>query len=138
MTAQISRTAAQPVGVIDQLWRFGLVGGVGAVVDFGSMQLMIRLGVQPDLARALSFILGSTTAYLLNRRWTFPSRRNAREAVTVAAVYGLTFVLILAINSATRHLIPDWAWPITLAWVVSQGIGTTFNFVAQRTFVFRR
>jgi putative flippase GtrA len=108
------------------------------VVDFGSLHLMIALGVQEDLTRALSFLLGSTTAYLLNRRWTFPSRRDTREVVAVAVVYALTFVLILGINGVSVRTLPESAWRITLAWALSQGIGTTFNFVAQRTLVFRR
>jgi putative flippase GtrA len=137
LTAQVSATAPSSNSVVTQLWRFGLVGCVGAVVDFGSLQLMIRAGVQPDVARAVSFLFGSTVAYLLNRRFTFPSRRNTREVVAVAAVYGATFVLILGVNLLTRTLVPDWAWPITVAWVVSQGIGTSFNFLAQRRLVFR-
>ncbi|QUH06502.1 GtrA family protein [Saccharopolyspora erythraea] len=121
-----------------QAFRFGLVGVVGAVVDYGSLLVMVGLGLWDSPARALSFAAGSTTAYLLNRRWTFTSKRNAREAAAVAVVYAMTFALIVGAYAAADRLLPASPWHLTLAWAVSQGIGTTFNFLAQRTLVFRR
>jgi putative flippase GtrA len=61
-----------------QLLRFVLTGGFSAIVDYGLLELLsTAFGVQVDLAKALSFIAGTLTAYLINRRWTFgaePSR----------------------------------------------------------------
>lgn len=125
-------------GFFGQAFRFGLVGIVGAVVDFGSKTLLVALGVQDDLARALSFVLGSTTAYLLNRRWTFTSRRDTREVLSVAATYGLTFLLIVAVYAVSRRVLPVSSWRLTEAWVISQAVGTSFNFLVQRLLVFRR
>ncbi|MGW0894755.1 GtrA family protein [Saccharopolyspora gloriosae] len=132
------RTRSRPDGLLGQLLRFGLVGVVSATADYGSLLVMVTFGVWQEPARALSFVLGSTTAYLLNRRWTFVSRRDAKEAVAVAAVYAATFVLILTIYSLVRHSLPTSPWQVTIAWVVSQGIGTSFNFLTQRLLIFRR
>ncbi len=128
-----------PAGrLTEQLWRFGLVGGVGALVDYGSMLLWLVAGLSEDPARALSFLGGSTVAYLLNRRYTFASRRDTREVVAVAAVYTVTYLIILAVYAVSWRTLPVSEWTITLAWVLSQGVGTSFNFLAQRLFVFRR
>lgn len=130
-------TRPKPNGLLGQLLRFGMVGVVSATADYGSLLLMVAFGVWQEPARAMSFVLGSTTAYLLNRRWTFVSRRDAKEAAAVAAVYGATFVLILTIYSLARHSLPVSPWQITIAWVLSQGIGTSFNFLTQRLLIFR-
>ncbi|MDT5029793.1 MAG: hypothetical protein QOE61_7013, partial [Micromonosporaceae bacterium] len=60
-----------------QVWRFIVTGGLSAIVDFGLYVLFLWLGLQVNVAKTLSFIAGTTTAYLINRRWTFqapPSR----------------------------------------------------------------
>jgi putative flippase GtrA len=132
-----SEVASPRKGLVGQLFWFGLSGAVGAVVDFSSLHLFIAVGIEEDVCRGLSFLLGSTTAYLLNRRWTFHSRRNVQEVRRVAIIYSLTFVLIEVINGIAIRTLPASPWQITIAWVLSQGIGTTFNFVAQRILVFR-
>ena len=130
---QVNRT-----GFFTQALRFGLVGIGGAVIDYGSLRLILAMGVLPELARVLSFIIGSTAVYLVNRRWTFTSRRNSREVVALALVLALTFALVGGVNALALRLLPDSPWQITLAWAISQAVATTFNFFAQRTFVFRR
>ena len=138
MAANSESSTSKPTGLLAQLSRFGMSGGIGAVVDYSSVLLFVALGVLPELARGLSFCCGSTTAYLLNRLWTFNSRRNAREVGLVASIYALTFLLVLAVNAIALRLLPDAWWTVTVAWVLSQGIGTTFNFVVQRILVFQR
>ncbi len=58
-----------------QLIRFLLTGGLSAVVDFGTYQLMLHFGLYIHLAKAISFVLGTTTAYVLNRAVDLSSRR---------------------------------------------------------------
>lgn len=124
------------MGFFSQAFRFGLIGIGGAIVDYSSLQLIIALGVWPELARVFSFTIGSTAVYLLNRRWTFSSRRNAREVVALTVVLAATFALVGGVNALGLLLLPESSWRITLAWAISQAVATTFNFLAQRTFVF--
>ncbi len=137
-----SNTAAVPpqetsrIGFFSQAFRFGLIGIGGAIVDYSSLQLIIALGVWPELARVFSFTIGSTAVYLLNCRWTFSSRRNAREVLALTVVLAVTFALVGVVNALGLRLLPESSWRITLAWAISQAVATTFNFLAQRTFVF--
>ncbi len=128
----------QQRGLLAQAFRFGLVGIGGAIVDYGSLQVILAAGVVPDLARVLSFSIGSTFVYLINRRWTFTAQRDVREVVSLALVLALTFGLVGGVNALALRGLPDSSWTITLAWAISQAVGTAFNFLAQRTFVFRR
>ncbi|MDA3630868.1 GtrA family protein [Saccharopolyspora sp. WRP15-2] len=109
----------------------------GAVVDYGSLSLILALGTWPELARIFSFTIGSTAVYLVNRRWTFTSNRNSREVAALTTVLALTFALVGGVNALALRLLPESPWQITLAWAISQAVATTFNFLAQRTFVFR-
>ncbi len=55
----------------------------------------------------------------------------------MAVSYALTLVLITVINAIALRTLPDSAWQTTLAWVMSQGVGTSFNFLVQRTIIFQ-
>ena len=120
-----------------QVARFGAVGVLSAAVDLGVYTLALHLGLWVHAARALSFICGTSTAYALNRRWAFKVEGGARRATGFAILYGTTFFLILGVNALALLLLPDASWKVFLAWAISQGIGTAWNFVMLRLVVFR-
>jgi putative flippase GtrA len=121
-----------------QLTRFVLVGGVAAMVDYGSYQLLLALGLWVHLAKALGFIAGTTTAYLVNRRWTFQGQGGRAQFVSVMALYGITFVAQVGMNAVMLALLPQVRGAITVAFIVAQGLATSINFIVQRTVIFRR
>src|SRR5688500_17053776 len=70
------RESVQPLRA--QLIRFVITGVLSAVVDFGLLLILMQLGLGNTWAKSASFVAGTTTAYLINRRWTFkapPSKR---------------------------------------------------------------
>ena len=123
--------------VLGQLLRFVVVGGFSAIVDLGVYTLALHLGAPTYVARAISFVCGTATAYALNRRWAFKVEGGARRATGFAILYGTTFFLILGANALALLLLPDAWWKVTVAWAISQGIGTAWNFVMLRLVVFR-
>lgn len=127
------------IGLVSQLGRFVLIGGFCALVDFGVYQLFLHLDLWVHLAKALSFVAGTTTAYFLNRRFTFAAGRNdgATQVGGFATLYTVTFFVNVGTNALLLTLLPPSGWEITLAWVIAQGAATTINFVMLRTVVFR-
>ena len=124
-------------GLVGQVLRFATVGVFSAVVDLSVYTLALHLGLWVHAARALSFICGTSTAYALNRRWAFQVEGGARRAVGFTLLYGTTFFVILGVIALALALLPDRWWTVTLAWAISQGLGTVCNFVMLRTVVFR-
>ncbi len=120
-----------------QLTRFVLVGGVAALVDYGCYQALLATGLWVHGAKALSFIAGTATAYLINRRWTFQGRGGGAQFASVMALYGITFVVQVGMNAVMLALLPPMTGEITAAFVVAQGTATVINFVVQRTVIFR-
>ena len=127
------------LGLVSQLARFVLIGGFCALVDFGVYQLLLHLGLWVHLAKALSFVAGTTTAYFLNRRFTFAAgrREGASQLGGFALLYTVTFFVNVGTNALLLTLLPPSSWEIVLAWVVAQATATTINFVMLRTVVFR-
>ena len=55
--------------------KFCVVGVIGAVVDFGIMNLMLHFTGNPTLSSTVSFIAAVISNFLWNRYWTYPDSR---------------------------------------------------------------
>lgn len=120
-----------------QIWRFLVTGGLSAIVDFGLYVLFLRLGLHVNVAKTLSFIAGTTTAYLINRRWTFQAPPSRSRFVAVCVLYAVTYAVQVGINYALYTLWADEPWRVPVAFVIAQGTATVINFVVQRAVIFR-
>jgi putative flippase GtrA len=126
-------------GLVGQLARFVAVGAFSALVDLGVYQLLLHLGLWVHAAKAISFVLGTTTAYLLNRRFTFTATEGGRgRFAAFVALYATTFVINIGTNALALAVLPAVPARYTVAWVIAQGTATAINFVMLRTVVFRR
>jgi putative flippase GtrA len=128
---------AAPLGLPTQLTRFVLVGAVAFVVDLSTYQALLAIGLWVHLAKALSFVAGTTTAYLINRRWTFQGKGGRAEYASIMALYGITFVVQVGMNAVILAVLPPFHGEYTCAFVVAQAVATTINFIVQRTVIFR-
>jgi putative flippase GtrA len=125
----------------DQLVRFVITGGLSAVVDFGLLVILMALGLGHTPAKAASFVAGTTTAYLINRRWTFRATPSTRRFLAVVVLYALTFALQVGLFSLlftgfTAQGLSRLSVQV-IAFVIAQGVATTVNFVVQRSVIFR-
>ena len=87
--------------------RFVVTGGLSAIVDFGLYVLLLRLGLRDavilgipgvNVAKTISFVAGTTTAYLINRRWTFQAAASRARFVAVIVLYAMTYGVQIGIN----------------------------------------
>lgn len=139
-------TAAEaPLSLVTQAWRFVVTGGLSAVVDYSLYALLSAIFVangMPDdratlIAKTLSFIAGTTTAYLINRRWTFQAPPSRARFVSVVILYAVTFGLQVGINQLFYLQFAGEPWRRPVAFVIAQGTATVINFVVQRAVIFR-
>jgi putative flippase GtrA len=121
-----------------QAFRFVVTGGLSAVVDFGLYLLLYKgLGMQPDLAKTFGWMAGTTTAYLLNRRWTFQAAPSTKRLIAVWALYITTFVVQVGLNHVFLRVFDYSATGVVVAFVIAQGTATVINFVVQRAVIFK-
>jgi putative flippase GtrA len=124
-----------------QLTRFVITGGISAIVDFGLLVILMQLGLGHTLAKATSFIAGTTTAYLINRRWTFRAEPSGRRFLAVVVLYAITFALQVGLFSVIFTLLIAQGVGLravqVIGFVIAQGVATTVNFIVQRSVIFK-
>lgn len=135
-------TGAKRLGLANQLLRFIVIGGGCALIDAGVYALLLGGAGWPAwLSKSISFILGTGTSYLVNRRYTFSgagSGNTTAKAGAFALLYTVTFFVNMGTNQALivffhAHL----PWQYSLFWVIAQGTGTLINFVMLKVLIFR-
>ena len=120
-----------------QAWRFLITGGFAAIVDFGLYVVLLEFGQHVNIAKTLSFIAGTITAYLINRRWTFQAPHSHARLIAVFVLYALTFAVQVGINYFFYMEFESQPWRVPVAFVIAQGTATVINFIVQRSIIFR-
>lgn len=119
-----------------QATRFIVSGGLAAAVDFGLLLALLHIGLFFAAAKTASFVVGTTIAYLINRRWTFKAPPHRARMLAVAALYAVMFCVQVGISTVLHAVLPSHVIWIFVAFVIAQGTATTVNFIVQRRVIF--
>ncbi|MDF1499496.1 MAG: GtrA family protein [Anaerolineales bacterium] len=95
----MKRLSARSRREITRFLKFCVVGVIGAVVDFGSFNLLANvLGIWSVAASMLSFSAAVVSNFLWNRYWTYPDSRS-KNITSQAVQFGLVSLIGLAIRT---------------------------------------
>jgi len=141
VTRAIHRLFPRHAGLLLQMWRFGVTGAAGFLVDTAVLYAALALGVGLYGGRVLSYLAAASFTWALNRAWTFSDRGRA----PLARQWALFLVVNLAgfaLNYGTYAAMVAF-WPLAAAWPVLGVAGGAIagmgcNFWVSRTLVFRQ
>ncbi len=120
-----------------QLIRFGLVGGVGFVINVAVYALCVHaLGLDYHVAAVLAWLVAVINNFALNRRWTFDARAGRAHfqairflAISLVALGFSLLLLMLLVESAGVAKIPAQALAVAAS--------MPLNFLGNKLWSFR-
>ena len=127
--------------MLPEMLKFGIVGGLGTVIDLGGAALLhSSYHVEPLAAKAVSVTLATVLTYLGSRFWTFREREN-QSVRREAALFIVLNVVGLLIAEAVIGLVTyvmglHSQLEYNAASFIGTGFGTIFRFWAYRKWVF--
>lgn len=139
-----------------QFLKFGMVGSVGALVDFGSYNILTRgfdwllvldvLGFKIIAANLISVLLAILSNFLLNKYWTFRNTEPGtavRQGMGYFVLNGITFVLNQILTSFFAFHVPlvetiFRSQKDNAAKALSIGFILFINFFGSKFIIFRR
>ncbi len=137
----INRLFVDPTNnIFIQLLRYGFVGGVAFLADYGALYLLTdAIGLHHLLSAAIAFIIGLTVNYLLSVSWVFRGNRKSNNALKEFIVFAIIGVIGLGLNELIIWAGTDL---IGLHYMLSKLISTAivffWNFFARRMTLFTK
>jgi putative flippase GtrA len=116
-----------------ELKRF-LVAGFSAVgTDLVTYYILLNF-FNTDIAKAISFFLGTIVAFIINKYWTFEKHEKSYQEIVK---FGLLYSATLGANVMTNKIVLDMFSITLVAFLIATGVSTVLNFIGQKWWVFK-
>ena len=116
-----------------ELKRFLVVGISAVTIDLTTYYLLLDF-LSHDIAKAISFLLGTIFAFVINKYWTFEKHK---KSYTEVFQFGVLYSVTLGLNVLTNKMVIDNTQMVFLAFLIATGVSTVLNFIGQKWWVFR-
>lgn len=111
-----------------------LVAGLSAVgTDLITYYIMLNF-LHHDIAKAISFLLGTIVAFVVNKYWTFEKHEKSYKEMWQ---FGVLYASTLGANVFTNRFVLDTTEMVFLAFLIATGVSTVLNFIGQKWWVFK-
>jgi putative flippase GtrA len=128
--------------LIHEVGKFGVVGGVGFVIQLGTADVLYK-GVHTGelTATVISYVVATAATFVGNKYWTYRHRvgnsQVARESIMFVLLNLVGLLIQLAVVAVVRYgfgLADVFSYDV--ATVVGVGLGTIFRLFTYRRWVF--
>jgi putative flippase GtrA len=135
-----------------QIIKFTFVGAVAALADLSFYYLFLQILPEhiiatfsnESIAKALSFVIGTTVTYYLNKFWTWRRKgRSTKGFLKFLALYACSLTMNVAVNALLLYLLHNFAAlgdlpnKYLIAFIGAAGASAVVNFIGQKFWVFK-
>ncbi len=123
-------------GLIEQFLKFGVVGTIAFLIDYGVLMLLSQvIGMDPVISASISFVVSVVFNYVASMRYVFTrrddiSRRREFTIFVILSAIGLVIneiIMVIGVN-----VLGDSALMVTITKLVATAIVMVWNFVSRK------
>ena len=117
--------------LINQILKFGVVGGIAFVIDYGILFLLAKvIGLNELISAAISFIISLTFNYFLSTKWVFEAKKQTPKEVII---FALLSVVGLGINEVLIYLgTKKLGIDVMIVKLFATAIVMVYNFITRK------
>ena len=123
-------------GLIEQFLKFGVVGAIAFLIDYGVLMLLSQvIGMDPVISASISFVVSVVFNYVASMHYVFTrrddiSRRREFTIFVILSAIGLVIneiIMVIGVNA-----LGDSALMVTITKLVATAIVMVWNFVSRK------
>lgn len=123
-------------GLIEQFLKFGVVGAIAFLIDYGVLMLLSQvIGMDPVISASISFVVSVVFNYAASMHYVFTrrddiSRRREFTIFVILSAIGLVIneiIMVIGVN-----VLGDSALMVTITKLVATAIVMVWNFVSRK------
>lgn len=121
--------------LIDQILKFGVVGGLAFLIDYGLLYVLTEfVGIHYLISSVISFTVSLIFNYILSIKWVFDvTKKQTAKEITIFVILS---VIGLGINQAVMYVGSDLLHIYyMLTKIVATAIVMVWNFVTRKIFI---
>ena len=117
--------------LINQILKFGVVGGIAFVIDYGILFLLAKvIGLNELISAAISFIISLTFNYFLSTKWVCEAKKQTPKEVII---FVLLSVVGLGINEVLIYLgTKKLGIDVMIVKLFATAIVMVYNFITRK------
>lgn len=119
--------------LINQVFKFGIVGGIAFLIDYGVFALLTVLGMHYLLAQVISFIISLAFNYWASIKWVFDAKKQTYKEIVifiVLSVIGLglqELLLFIGVDKLHVHEL--------ITKLFATAVVMVYNFITRKCFI---
>lgn len=122
-----------------QFFRYGFVGGIATVADWGALYILKEfMNVHYMVSAVVAFIVGLTVNFLLSKKFVFSGEKNNNSSSTEFVVYAIIGVIGLIMTEIIMWFLHGvLGWYFMIPKVIATAVVFVWNFAARKIFLYR-
>lgn len=131
----IKRQIKKHKKLIDQILKFGVVGGLAFLIDYGLLYVLTEfVGIHYLISSVISFTVSLIFNYILSIKWVFDvTKKQTAKEITIFVILS---VIGLGINQVVMYVGSDLLHIYyMLTKIIATAIVMVWNFVTRKIFI---